>query len=91
MTDWQPLTANDSYLVVASDGIFESLKPQKVCNLIRDAHFQDTKKSKKSDSCLALSSLANCIVRNAFEKGSTDNLSVVVVPLRSAGFSPVKS
>ncbi|KAH7838354.1 hypothetical protein Vadar_025327 [Vaccinium darrowii] len=83
VTDWQPLTANDSYLVVASDGIFESLKPQKVCNLLRDAHFQD---SKQSASCLELSSLANCIVRNAFEKGSTDNLSAVVVPLRSAGF-----
>lgn len=91
VTDWQPLAADDSYLVVASDGIFESLKPQKVCNLIRDAHFQDTKKSKQLDSCLDQSSLANCIVRTAFKKGSTDNLSAVVVPLRSASFSPAKS
>ncbi|KAF7120669.1 hypothetical protein RHSIM_Rhsim13G0147400 [Rhododendron simsii] len=91
INDWQPLAADDNCLVVASDGILESLKPQKVCHLIRDAHFQDTKKSKQLDSSLDQSSLANCIVRNAFKKGSTDNLSAVVVLLRSASFSPAKS
>ncbi|KAJ6773828.1 PROTEIN PHOSPHATASE 2C 51-RELATED [Salix purpurea] len=33
-TGWRDLTASDSYLVVASDGIFESLKPQDVAELI---------------------------------------------------------
>ncbi|XP_028107955.1 putative protein phosphatase 2C 50 [Camellia sinensis] len=75
------------YLVVASDGIFQSLEPKDVCDLLQDAHFQGNKKSKQKSSCLLLSSLADCIVHNAFEKGSTDNLFAVVVPLMSVGFN----
>lgn len=73
LTGWRALTANDSYLVVASDGIFESLTPDDICDFI--GH----QKSGLSSS----SSLADCIVDIAFEKGSTDNLSVIVVPLIS--------
>lgn len=29
VTDWQPLTANDCYLVAASDGVFEKLRDRK--------------------------------------------------------------
>ncbi|XP_059625917.1 probable protein phosphatase 2C 51 isoform X2 [Cornus florida] len=75
---WQPLTANDVYLVIASDGIFESLKPDDVCHLLSD---------KNSSSRLSSSSLADCIVKKAFKKGSTDNLTAIVVPLRSTAFS----
>ncbi|KAG5006599.1 hypothetical protein JHK82_024542 [Glycine max] len=32
--DWQPLTANDGYLVVASDGVFEKMNVQDVCDLL---------------------------------------------------------
>ncbi|KAK7840654.1 putative protein phosphatase 2c 51 [Quercus suber] len=70
VTGWQPLDANDRFLVVSSDGVFESLTPQDVCDLIYD-----------SSSCSPLSSLGDCIVNTAFEKGSMDNLSVIVVPL----------
>ncbi|PSS07287.1 Protein phosphatase 2C 51 [Actinidia chinensis var. chinensis] len=90
LRDWQALTANDSYLVISSDGIFESLNPKHVCELLQGAHSGGSKKSKRKPSCSSESSLADCIVREAFKKGSTDNLSVVVVPLRSAGFSPMK-
>lgn len=34
MIDWQPLTANDGYLVVASDGVFEKMNVQDVCDLL---------------------------------------------------------
>ncbi|GFZ04345.1 kinase superfamily protein [Actinidia rufa] len=90
LRDWQALTANDSYLVISSDGIFESLNPKHVCELLQGAHSGGSKKLKRKPSCSSESSLADCIVQEAFEKGSTDNLSVVVVPLRSAGFSPMK-
>ncbi|XP_023888897.1 probable protein phosphatase 2C 51 [Quercus suber] len=70
MTGWQTLDVNDRFLVVSSDGIFESMTPQDVCDLIHD-----------SSSCLPSSLLAECIVNTAFEKGSVDNLSVIVVPL----------
>ena len=58
---WRAQTENESYLVVASDGIFETLTSDDVCNFI--GH-------QKS---------ADYIVNIAFEKGSTDNLSLIVV------------
>lgn len=85
--DWRHLTANDSYLVVASDGIFESLSPQNVCDLLRDADVQVNEMSKSSDSCSSSSSLADCIVKEAYKKGSGDNLSAILIPLKFTGLS----
>ncbi|KAJ4848091.1 hypothetical protein Tsubulata_047021 [Turnera subulata] len=86
ITDWQHITANDRYLVVSSDGIFESLTKRNVADLIvqRNLHVQGDQRSKlsSSSSCSSSSSLAECIVNVAYEKGSHDNLSVIVVPLR---------
>lgn len=60
-------------MVVASDGIFEGMSPQVVCDIL----------SENSGSGIPLSgSLADRIVKGAFEKGSWDNLSAVVVPLQ---------
>ncbi|XP_062178306.1 probable protein phosphatase 2C 51 isoform X3 [Alnus glutinosa] len=70
VTGWQPLNADSRFLVVSTDGTFESLTAQDVCDIMYD-----------SGSCSASSSLAECIVNTAFEKGSMDNLSVIVVPL----------
>lgn len=74
LTDWTAQTANGSYLVVASDGIFETLTPSDVCNFIGlSSSFSSSSSSSSSDY----------IVNIAFKKGSTDNLSVIVVPLIS--------
>ena len=70
VTGWQTLDAKDRFLVVSSDGIFESMTLQDVCDLIHD-----------SSSCSPSSSLAKWIVNATFPKGSVDNLSVIVVPL----------
>ncbi|KAH0663490.1 hypothetical protein KY284_028421 [Solanum tuberosum] len=70
VTDWLNLTSKDEFLVVASDGIFESLSPKKVCEFLYEAEDH-------SD----LTVLAQQIVQKAFLEGSTDNLSVVLVPL----------
>ncbi|KAL7172458.1 hypothetical protein ACSBR2_032032 [Camellia fascicularis] len=83
---WRHLTASDCYLVVASDGIFESLKPQKVCDLLWDANVQVNEMSKSSCSGSSSSSLADRIVNKAFKKGSRDNLSAVVIPLNFTAF-----
>ncbi|KAJ9172005.1 hypothetical protein P3X46_015296 [Hevea brasiliensis] len=82
-TGWRPLTTNDTHLVVASDGIFESLTPQDIGNLIFqwNSHFQGIEDSKMPVSCLSSTSLAECIINTAYEKGSHDNLSVIIVPL----------
>ena len=82
MTDWQPLSTNDSYLVVSSDGIFEKLSSQDVCDLLWEIHNDRMSISEHSPSCSY--SLAECIVSTAFERGSMDNMAAIVVPLRSA-------
>ncbi|KDP21401.1 hypothetical protein JCGZ_21872 [Jatropha curcas] len=83
-TGWRLLTANDIYLVVASDGIFESLTQQDIGDLIFEcnSHLQGSQDSKLSHSCLSSTSIADCIVNTAYDKGSYDNLSAIVVPLR---------
>ncbi|KAJ4848090.1 hypothetical protein Tsubulata_047020 [Turnera subulata] len=85
VTGWQPLTANDSYLVVASDGLFEKLSLQDVCDFLWDVHNDGIGMSGLSSSCSY--SLAECLVNTAIEKGSMDNVAAVVVPLESIGIS----
>ncbi|KAH7836737.1 hypothetical protein Vadar_004967 [Vaccinium darrowii] len=79
--DWRHLTPNDSYLVLASDGIFESLSPHNVCDLLRDENVRVNEMSKSSCACPSSSSLADRIAEEAYEKGSGDNLSAIVIPL----------
>ncbi|XP_071717678.1 uncharacterized protein [Rutidosis leptorrhynchoides] len=78
VTDWIPLTANDSYLVAASDGVHEKLGPQDVCDLFWELHANAPLELEYSSSCSY--SLADCIVDTALEKGSMDNVAAVVVP-----------
>ena len=85
MTDWQPLTANDSYLVAASDGVFEKMSMQEVCDLLWEVHCFSNMRSECTPS--PSYSLADIIVNTAFRKGSMDNVAAVVVPLESAKFS----
>lgn len=85
VTDWQPLSPNDSYLVASSDGIFEKLSPQDVCDLLWEINNDGISSSEHSPSCSY--SLADCIVSTAFERGSMDNMAAIVVPLRPASSS----
>ncbi|KAL9357866.1 hypothetical protein Peur_051119 [Populus x canadensis] len=85
VTDWQPLTTNDTYLVVASDGMFEKLGLQDTCDLLWEVHSHGTERPGLSSSCSY--SLAECLVNTAVEKGSMDNAAAVVVPLGSIGIS----
>ncbi|XP_020882096.1 probable protein phosphatase 2C 51 isoform X2 [Arabidopsis lyrata subsp. lyrata] len=79
--DWQPLLANDSYLVVSSDGIFEKLEVQEVCDRLWEVNNQTSSGAGVPSYCSI--SLADCLVNTAFEKGSMDNMAAVVVPLKS--------
>lgn len=83
VTDWQPLTGNDSYLVAATDGVFEKLTTQDICDILWDVHMHGNGKSEFCST--GAQSLADCIVNTAFAKGSMDNIAAVVVPLRSSG------
>lgn len=85
LTDWQPLTANDSYIIAASDGIFENLSPQDVCDILWEPLSHLNLCPELNSTCSY--SLADCIVNTAFERGSTDNLAAILFPLRSLSFS----
>lgn len=62
VTSWRRLSTEDWYVVIGSDGIFERMSPQDVCDILgRDDHKEN---------------------KNAFSKGSGDNLSVIVIPMR---------
>ncbi|XP_027363677.1 uncharacterized protein LOC113871100 isoform X2 [Abrus precatorius] len=82
VTDWQPLTANDSYLVAASDGVFEKMSVQDVCDILWEVHRFSNMRSECTPS--SSYSLADFIVNTAVKKGSMDNVAAVVFPLESA-------
>lgn len=71
--------------MAASDGIFEKLSLEDVCDLLWEAQSHGPHRSELSTSCSY--SLADCIVNTAFDKGSMDNVAAVVVPFVSTGFS----
>ncbi|XP_059311556.1 uncharacterized protein LOC132063131 [Lycium ferocissimum] len=83
VTDWQPLTANDCYLVAASDGVLEKLSSQDICDILWNLHADFSVQSELAYSCSY--SLADCIVNAAFEKGSMDNMAAVILPVRWNG------
>ncbi|TQD93934.1 hypothetical protein C1H46_020438, partial [Malus baccata] len=85
LTDWQPLTVNDTYLVAASAGVFRKLSVQDVCDLMLAAQRYTPGRSELSSPCSY--SLADCIVNTAMEKGSVDSVAAVVVTLVSTGFA----
>ncbi|RAL42159.1 hypothetical protein DM860_011942 [Cuscuta australis] len=81
ITDWQPLAENNSYLVAASDGVFEQLSPQDVCDILSSLDADIIVRPELNSSCMY--SLAECIVKAAFEKGSTDNMAAIILPFKS--------
>ncbi|KAL3849899.1 hypothetical protein ACJIZ3_011781 [Penstemon smallii] len=74
VTGWKHFTQENKYLVVASDGVFETLTPQNVCDLV---HYKASKSS--SGNMRSSSYLADWIIHSAFKTGSTDNLSAIVI------------
>ncbi|CAA0828071.1 Protein phosphatase 2C family protein [Striga hermonthica] len=72
LTGWRPFTPENSFLIVTSDGVFETLAPENVCEIVH-AIFES------SSEDITKSSLAEHIIRSAFRSGSTDNLSAIVI------------
>ncbi|KAJ8433890.1 hypothetical protein Cgig2_004612 [Carnegiea gigantea] len=65
-------------ILAVSRTIGDSLSPREVSSLLQDVHSQsDNEEDNGSSKCL-LPSLVECIVNKAFEKGSTDILSVTL-------------
>ncbi|XP_019164735.1 PREDICTED: probable protein phosphatase 2C 51 [Ipomoea nil] len=75
---WRNLTSKDYYIVIGTDGVFETMAPQSVCNILQ----AQEKEAPNNSPLRSLSSLADCIVHKAFDEGSMDNLSVIVIPIK---------
>ncbi|KAH6555972.1 hypothetical protein KP509_1Z213100 [Ceratopteris richardii] len=81
---WQQITADNSFLIVASDGIFEQMNPQDVCNLLQD-HYEQLPGTNHHFAGVMIdyNALADTIVQAAYASGSFDNLAAVLYPLTS--------
>ncbi|GER24868.1 protein phosphatase 2C family protein [Striga asiatica] len=72
LTGWRHFTNENSFLIVTSDGVFETLAPENVCEIVHTIF-------ESSSEYITKSSLAERIIRSAFRSGSTDNLSAIVI------------
>nr|CAD1822491.1 unnamed protein product [Ananas comosus var. bracteatus] len=89
VTGWQSLSRNDTYLVAASDGVFEKMTTQEVCDLLWHENLRF--KMKLQSSHIVKHHLAHSIVNTAFDRGTIDNIATVVVPLGSDDISGTAS
>lgn len=86
--EWHEFTSADSFLIITSDGIFERMLPQDVCNLVQEKYrgFNNSSlRNKSAGATLDYKALANTVVKAAYKSGSYDNLAAVVYPLNSSG------
>ncbi|CAL4980383.1 unnamed protein product [Urochloa decumbens] len=81
LTGWQFLSENDTFLVASSDGIFEKMTMQDVCDLMLHAKLHVNQDL--GSSAITQNNLADYVLRVALQKGTTDNVAAVVVPLGS--------
>ncbi|TVU25061.1 hypothetical protein EJB05_27537, partial [Eragrostis curvula] len=85
LTGWQFLSPNDSFLIASSDGIFEKMTMQDVCDLMLNVKLHANQESGSFGT--TQQNLADYIVHRALKKGTTDNVASVVVPLGSPSSS----
>jgi len=83
LTGWQILSENDTFLIASSDGVFEKMTMQDVCDLMLHAKFRV--KHDFGSSAMTQHNLADYLVHVALQKGTTDNVAAVIVPLGSPG------
>ncbi|KAI5068294.1 hypothetical protein GOP47_0016639 [Adiantum capillus-veneris] len=87
---WQELTAEDLLLIITSDGIFETMRPQDVCNLLQDKYNlinSSLLDNELADSRLSYEALAITVTEAAYNSGSYDNLAAIVFPLASSSLA----
>lgn len=85
LTGWQFLSANDSFLIASSDGVFEKMTMQDVCDLM--LHRKLGVNQELGSFAITQQNLADYVVHLALQKGTTDNVAAVVVPLGSPSSS----
>uniref|UniRef100_J3N989 protein-serine/threonine phosphatase n=1 Tax=Oryza brachyantha TaxID=4533 RepID=J3N989_ORYBR len=81
LTGWESLSANDTFLIASSDGVFEKMTMQDVCDLM--LHVKLGANQELGSFAITQQNLADYVVDLALEKGTTDNVAAVVVPLGS--------
>uniref|UniRef100_A0A0E0F735 protein-serine/threonine phosphatase n=1 Tax=Oryza meridionalis TaxID=40149 RepID=A0A0E0F735_9ORYZ len=81
LTEWQSLSANDTFLIASSDGVFEKMTMQDVCDLMLRVKLGVNQEL--GSFAVTQRNLADYVVDLALEKGTTDNVAAVIVPLGS--------
>ncbi|EME29786.1 Protein phosphatase 2C homolog 1 [Galdieria sulphuraria] len=67
----ETLTADDKFLILACDGLWDVVEDQEVVNFVQHLHVNG----------LDVQSISERLVRLALDRGSTDNISVMVIDL----------
>ncbi|KAJ3675586.1 hypothetical protein LUZ60_004628 [Juncus effusus] len=72
LTGWHPISKNETFIIVASDGVFEKMTTQDTCDFLLQL---------KLRIGFGTKNLAELILSEALERGTMDNVAAVVVPL----------
>eukprot|EP00798_Chlamydomonas_sp_ICE-L_P019161 gene19161-25770_t len=80
-----PITAQDELLVLASDGLWDKVSNQEACDIAR--YCLNNSKGKGAKPDVASRIAAKILMTIAMERGSRDNITVIVVDLFRSGFS----
>jgi len=73
-------STNDEFLLMGSDGLFDVFNDQEACDLANRCLARA--KSRGAHPATAVKVAASILTRAAMDRGSTDNITVVVVDLR---------
>ncbi len=73
----------DQLLILASDGLWDVMKCQEACDIALTTLDEHTAKGRSVGTCIR--KIANALTTSAMERGSRDNVTVLVVDVRRGG------
>lgn len=76
-----PRAMDDDFLILACDGLWDVISDEEACRLVQRCFGRAAERSASQVSCCRVA--ATVLSRAAFERGSSDNVSVVVIDLRT--------
>eukprot|EP00210_Caulerpa_lentillifera_P000526 g508.t2 len=76
-----PRAADDDFMILACDGLWDVISDDEACRLVQRCFNRATERAATQVSCCRVA--ATVLSRAAFERGSSDNVSVVVIDLRT--------
>lgn len=75
------LSSDTDYIILACDGLWDVFTPKQACRFLNDMISTSTKELKNTDVTKTKANMAHCLATEALKRGSTDNVSVIVILL----------